>query len=362
MRRLITSLAASITLITAFAPASASAIDSTISTVATTDDVGSHTATVMMANGFPLIASLDQTNSEINLVACLNANCSDTATNTISTTNNRGDFDMALGSDHRPVIVYPNRAGVFVTKCSDMLCTSETTQRVAGEPGDYVSTYYDVSIDVRSDNTPMIAYTWAYWSTAEVRVVSCRDTTCKDKPVTRAWGGALAAISSDLAVDGKDRGVMIWADGAENDARLVRCANQHCTSATSTLVDTNFANPAIAASGKRVSVVGITPSGGVRKIDCASSCGSSVPLSGYGEVMHDPVVTFVGAKATVVSFTEPATDYLYVADCPLSCGSAELAAKDSGRWTSIVDVGTDVYVAYQQKRGRDLGLAFITRG
>ena len=158
----------------------------------------------------------------------------------------------------------------------------------------------------------------------------------------------------------KDRAAMVWSS-EDGDVTLVRCSNSKCSGGSQQLVGENMAGPSIAAGDAMLSVVGRTPWSTIRKVDCASSCGSATTISATSHDAGFADVSFIGDRHSMVAYVTD-RNILYFIDCPSSCASPTSITRGVQWGSASIAGGNDqAFVSFQERKDADLGLAWIHR-
>jgi len=136
----------------------------TRTSIETTNLVGGYASMVLDSSGFPVIAFWDETNFDLRVVHCGNANCdSGNSTNAITMTND-GELgftenEIKLNSSGYPVILSQQSGSwsMALVVCNDANCSgnNETISRIRDD--EYVNFYHSLELD--SSNYPVLAYT-----------------------------------------------------------------------------------------------------------------------------------------------------------------------------------------------------------
>lgn len=251
--------------------------DETLSTVDSSGVVGLFTSIAVGADGFPVIAYLDETNLDLKVAKCDDAACAG-GNETITIVDDSGIRpSLALGADGWPVIGYLSSDGLRVAKCNDPACVGgdEALSTVdATNAGDYPSivvgadgrpaisyrdnlgsekvgvarcndaacaggdetlSFFDpgpfgvrfTSIALAADGLPVVAY---YRDGLGVKVGRCGTTACPSSSVVDEVSlnanPPESATSIALGADGLP--VMSYHDAGHGELRVVKCANQSC--------------------------------------------------------------------------------------------------------------------------------------
>jgi hypothetical protein len=138
--------------------------DETITSIETTNLVGGFASMVLDSSGFPVIAFWDETNFDLRVVHCGNANCNSGNTANAITMTNDGELgftenEIKLNSSGYPVILSQQSGSwnMALVVCNDVNCSGgdETISTIRDE--DYINFYHALELD--SSGYPVIAYT-----------------------------------------------------------------------------------------------------------------------------------------------------------------------------------------------------------
>jgi hypothetical protein len=150
---------------------------STLSTVA--DAVGDVRSSIAIgADGLPVIAYYDGNGFELKVAKCIDAGCEGEITpSTVDTTVTVGFYNsIAIGADGLPVIAYNDisNSDLKVAKCANAACTTGTsalsTVDAAGNVG------FFASIAIGADGLPVIAYQGGIGG--NLKVAKCANVFC----------------------------------------------------------------------------------------------------------------------------------------------------------------------------------------
>jgi hypothetical protein len=205
----------------------------------TTGSVGLFTSLALdPASGRPVVSYLDDTNGDLKVMRCNDANCAlqDESYSSPDTAGTVGYFtSLELDTAARPVVSYQDAANgnLKVMHCNDVSCVgggeSITTPDSAGNVGWYTSLALDVS------GRPVVSYTDAT-SFAILKVMHCDDVNCA--------GGGEAITSPDvspsvgeftsIALGPAGRPVVAYRDAGNQDLRVLTCGTPLCTNNVAT--------------------------------------------------------------------------------------------------------------------------------
>ncbi|MBI4299479.1 MAG: collagen-like protein [Chloroflexi bacterium] len=204
-------------------------IGATITTVASTGDVGTHTSIAIGADGLPIISYYDVTNGDLQVAHCGTFFCdSGNTLTTIASTGNVGqETSIAIGTDGLPVISYydATNLNLQVAHCDNPICTTATltTLDSDGDVGQFTS------IIIGADGLPVIGY--YNFTKGDLKVAHCGNTACSS-------GNTLATVDSTFNV-GRFISINIGTDGlpiisyydvTNGNLNVAHCGNFFCDS------------------------------------------------------------------------------------------------------------------------------------
>ena len=229
---------------------------STISIVESDGNVGLHTSIAIGADGLPVVAYYDATNTDLKVAKCVDATCT-TGTITPSTVDSSvivgAHTSIAIGADGFPMIAYQdiNAADLKVAKCANAACTGVSTRTTVDAMG---NVGLNTSIAIGVDGLPVISY---YDSTnQDLKVAKCANAACSGvSTLSTVDAAGIVGLPSSIAIGADGLPVIAYYDGTNRDLKVAKCANAAC-SGNSILVTVDvagdmgaFASIAIGADG-----------------------------------------------------------------------------------------------------------------
>lgn len=145
------------------------------------NSVGSHTATIIGNNGFPMIAYRDNTVAGVKFTRCGNAACS-SGNSTVAIPDPGGtiyNIKLALGPDGMPLISYADTGdrAFRVVRCATTQCNFGLTTSTIEGGGLQLGGSHAIAIG--QDGLPIIAYQTFYDGSASVKFAKCGSRSCQ---------------------------------------------------------------------------------------------------------------------------------------------------------------------------------------
>ncbi len=198
-------------------------------------DVGSYPSLVLDASGYPVIAYYDNTNHDLKLVHCGNADC--TSGNAIVAADTPGDvgqgISLALDDSGYPVIAANKTGGSLrLVRCGDANCANRALATVRANG---VSTYAPSLALSSTGDDPIIAYTL---SSGYLAVLHCGNDTCGSGNTETQVVGPGAYVYLSMVLDAFGSPVIAYMHdmGGSTQLEVIRCRASDCTTSNSTNV------------------------------------------------------------------------------------------------------------------------------
>jgi photosystem II stability/assembly factor-like uncharacterized protein len=149
-----------------------------------TDDTGENSSIAIGTDGFPIASYRNVTDGDLGVIKCGNISCSSgNVTTQISYVDYSGRYSsIAIGTDGFPIISHLESTNdlLFVTKCSTLSCSSNSTATANVVGGGYTSIVID------KNGLPLISHA----SASDLFVTACADSACANATGTVLSGGS----------------------------------------------------------------------------------------------------------------------------------------------------------------------------
>ncbi len=194
-------------------------------------DVGRYTSLVLDANGYPVIAYFDPSNSDLKVLRCSNVDCSGAQTpSSPDTVGNVGFYtSLVLDADGYPVISYydSSNGDLKVLHCSNVDCSGAQTPSspdVVGNVG------YDTSLVLDANGYPVISY--YDFGNEDLKVLHCSNADCSG-PQTSTSPDTVGSVGeyTSIVLDADGYPVISYYDSGNEDLKVLRCSNVDCSGA-----------------------------------------------------------------------------------------------------------------------------------
>jgi len=194
-------------------------------------NTGFYTSIAIGSDNLPIIAYLDNTDTELEVAHCDDAICS-TSTITTDTTVYPQYISSTIGSDNLLIIAYfdVNTTELKVHHCSDLTCSASTITLVDGG-GFPIYT----SIAIGSDNFPVISYVDD--AGGDLKVAHCSNVTCTASSTTVVDNTVVVSVQTSIAIGTDGFPIVSYFDDTNDNLRVAHCGNLTCTAPVITVLD-----------------------------------------------------------------------------------------------------------------------------
>ncbi len=208
---------------------------------ASIESVGTFTSIAIGADGFPVVSHYNFSATGLRVTHCGNAACSNgnVSTTVDGTATSSGAFtSLAIGVDGLPVISHGDSdvAGLRVTHCGNVQCTSGTTSTTVDAPANGAGQFTSIAIGV--DGLPVISHQEI--ATGALRVTHCGNATCTSGNVSTTVDDQANSVGwyTSIAIGADGLPVISHQDNTSKALRVTHCGNATCTAGNvSTSVD-----------------------------------------------------------------------------------------------------------------------------
>lgn len=326
-------------------------------------DNGLRSEMAISADGYPMIASYNDSIPSIELSICYNHEC----TRARSATLIRGlydvDFDLAVGPDGNPVLAFKVagfRGSVNVLKCSDAFCRRTPTiwqvwSTLVGRVG-------NVSLDVDALNNPTVVFDWSNDGNdaSATTLVSCGDPQCADNDTQWRLG---SGRSHDVAIG--PNGFPVVALGSVDPFRPMTmefCKDARCETRKAVLLESNGSiHPRLATDGRYITMVAEDRQRRAERTLCVVGlCTGQQVISDPGVRAVKPNVAYSKRGVAVVSYTDSSRADLWMHLCTSSCSGDRLVQGKAGTSLTRVGMASDdelAFISFFEPTNRQLALA-----
>lgn len=191
---------------------------------------------VMGDDGFPRIVTADDNSEMVRFTLCSDEDCISPVSNDIETSYNYQGAAIAIGQDHLPRIVYMNYDDYFLklARCTDAACSSPVITTINSSP---YSGYYGVVVRIGSDGFARIAYA-DYGNGDLVHYLVCGDEDCSSPTITDLESSD-ENTSNGIGFDLRNGDLpSISYEAAYGETHLINCTTATCSAFNDVPVDT----------------------------------------------------------------------------------------------------------------------------
>jgi hypothetical protein len=233
------------------------------------DEVGLDTSLALDTSGNPVISYYDLTNSALKVMHCNDANCagSNEAANSPDTGGNVGlATSLALDASGNPVVSYYDQTNfeLKVLHCDDANCAPGGDSFTFPDGPGFADAYTSLVLDALG--RPVVAYQDFTGDDPVLNVLHCNDANCagNDESIETADASPNVANYLSMALDSSGRPVVSHWDvgpgGSETfDLKVLHCGNANCSKAPPKINITNIGQYALPKSCFEVRDAAQTP-------------------------------------------------------------------------------------------------------
>jgi hypothetical protein len=335
-------------------------------------NVGRNPSVVLDPAGRPVVAYRDAANNDLKVLRCGNPDCS--AGNTIATVDSAGDVglrpSLVLNFLGEPLVVYADatNSDLKVVWCGNATCTDNNQYSVIvdGVPVEHSS------LAMGHDGLPLVAY---YDQNAgDLKLARCDNPTCASATITTVDSTGDVGWLPSLAVDRYGNPVISYADTTNLNLKLVACGNADCTAGnTFAVLDTATANQSslvIGADNRPAVAYLYDVNGSVRLVRCGTedcTAGNTVTtVASPGFAGFYPSLALNELGLPVIAYSDMTSFSLVVVRCGnAACTAGNLVtnlaghgpAGGGGPQSLVLDASGHPLVAYFDGTTSSLKLA-----
>lgn len=208
--------------------------------IVTVDPTGQATGYISLAigrDGAPVIAYHDDSTNQLLVAACGNSECNPLPIPTVIDTNVFDSFDpsIVIGANGNPIIAYHDSANfdLEIAACVDPKCVGAPIKTTLDGGSQTIGK--GSAITLQPNGNPIISYQ----GVNDVRVAACSNSTCSGPApaAIRSLAPATSPTTSiTIGVDGNP--LIAFQDNAGFVPRVAACSDQTCSAATPVVVST----------------------------------------------------------------------------------------------------------------------------
>jgi hypothetical protein len=191
----------------------------TLTTVDNTGTMGWHTSLVLDASGYPVISYLDAGTDDLRVAHCGDANC--TSGNTLTTVASTGQVgwynSLALDAAGYPVVSYYDATNdeLKVVHCGDANCSSGNTTNTVDSNG---NVGWDSSMVLDESGYPVVSY--YSWTSFDLMLAHCNDANCATATIFTVDSPGDVGQHSALVLDSSGNPVISYYDITNTNLKL----------------------------------------------------------------------------------------------------------------------------------------------
>jgi hypothetical protein len=198
----------------------------------TAGSVGEYTSLALDAAGNPVVSYYDATNSDLKVLHCNEPKCAG-AGESITSPDTGGSVgfytSLALDASGRPVVSYydDTNADLKILHCNDANCAGGGESITSPDTADSVGTFTSLTLD--ASGRPVVAY--RHFTNADLRVMHCNDVNCAGGGESIASPDTVGSVGQypSVVVDGSGFPVISYHDVTNADLKVMHCNDANCT-------------------------------------------------------------------------------------------------------------------------------------
>ncbi len=209
-----------------------------VTAVVTTGDTGSQPSIVLDENGYPVVSYFDTTSTNLYLLHCNDVDCvgGDESNVVVDNSANEVGWHSVVVMDNntpkRPVIAYHDNTAqdLKLAHCGNANCTSgNTINTVDGASIDAGSGFRNIDMVLDASYFPVISY-YNTTNTA-MRVAHCNDANCDPggaESITTPIATASHGQSTAIELDGSGNPMIAYYDTTNTNLEFTKCNDPNC--------------------------------------------------------------------------------------------------------------------------------------